>query len=103
VSTTGQLSIFDVLQSTSTFGGETYDHHRDEKRLTKQLEKVEALMRDGKWRTLKQIAHETDSPESSVSARLRDLRKSKFGGYSVEREFVERGLWRYRVSDGEAV
>lgn len=83
--------------SVAHFDGETYDEVRDHARLAKQIGKVEALMRDGKWRTLAQIANETGAPEASISARLRDLRKPKFGGHEIAREYVDRGLYRYRM------
>lgn len=57
------------------FGGDTYNPARDRDRLRAQLNRVYALMQDGKWRTLHQIAMITKDPEASVSARLRDLRK----------------------------
>lgn len=77
--------------------GSTYDHARDGARLAGQHARVLAFMRDGKWRTLAEISVYTRDPESSVSARLRDLRKPKFGGHTVEREYVQSGLHRYRV------
>lgn len=79
------------------FDGATFDSQRDGARLTNQHHRVLALMRDGKWRTLAEISLYTRDPESSVSARLRDLRKPKFGGHTVEREYVQSGLHRYRV------
>lgn len=75
--------------------GETFDAARDGKRLNAQASDVFRLMQDGKWRTLSEIADATGHPEASVSARLRDLRKV---GYTVDREYVSRGLWRYRVA-----
>lgn len=75
--------------------GETFDAKRDGKRLNAQAADVFRLMQDGKWRTLGDIADATGHPEASVSARLRDLRKV---GYTVDREYVSRGLWRYRVA-----
>ena len=66
-------------------------------RLERQLEKVAGLMSDGQWRTLEQIAMATGAPESSASARLRDLRAA---GNKVERRRVNgptRGLHAYRV------
>jgi hypothetical protein len=54
-------------------------------------------MLDGKWRTLKDIEVATKSPQSSISARLRDLRKPKFGSFIVERKRVKGGLYAYRV------
>lgn len=77
--------------------GITFDRARDGKRLNAQSADVFALMRDGQWRTLREISDLTGHPEASVSARLRDLRKPELGGFTVDREFVRRGLWRYRV------
>lgn len=80
------------------FGGVTYDEKRDGGRLFAQLADVRAAVADGAWYTLAEIAAITGHPEASVSARLRDLRKQKHGGHTVEREFVQRGLWRYRMA-----
>lgn len=85
------------MQTDAAFDGLTYDHKRDGERLTKQLEAVRDLMADGKWRTLKQIADSTNAPEASVGARLRDLRKAKFGSYVIERRYLSHGLWEYRM------
>jgi hypothetical protein len=79
------------------FGGETFDEGRDGERFTLQLGRVRALMLDGKWRTLAEIAEATGYPEASISARLRDLRKPRFGGFQVERRYLRRGLHEYRV------
>jgi DNA-binding Lrp family transcriptional regulator len=80
------------------FDGQTYEPDRDASRLTAQLESVRELMADGQWRTLGEIHDLTGHPEASVSARLRDLRKDKFGAYLVERAYVRRGLYRYRLA-----
>jgi len=85
------------------FDGETYDHERDSQRLSGQLEVVFNLVKDGKWRTLKEISQESGYPESSVSARLRDLRKVRFGSYVVEKEYVDNGLYKYRVVVEETI
>lgn len=83
------------------FDGSTYDPARDRARLQRQLARVREIMRDGQWRTLAELAAETGAPEASVSARLRDLRKQKFGALFVERRRVpgENGLHTYRVTD----
>lgn len=81
----------------SGFGGATYDEERDGDRLRKQLGRVRRLMSDGNWRTLDQIAAHTGDPPASVSARLRDFRKGKFGGHTVHRRYDGAGLWSYRV------
>jgi hypothetical protein len=87
-----------------SFGGETFDEAKDGPRLGRQLSLVYSLMQDGEWRTLREIASELYQnighvSEAGVSARLRDLRKDKFGGHTVERRRVDgcNGLWQYRV------
>ena len=86
-----------VEQASFEFDGATYDRERDGERLGRQLAAVRQLMQDGLWRTLAEIADHTGEPEASISSRLRDLRKPKFGCYQVEREYVRRGVWKYRV------
>ena len=82
------------------FDGITYDPVLDKHRLGKQLQAVYGLMRDGYWRTLEEIAHAVGIPEASASARLRDLRKDRFGAYTIERQRRGdgvRGLFEYRM------
>ena len=80
------------------FAGETYDEVLDGKRLASQLERVKLLMADRRWRSLSSIARIVGGSEAGVSARLRDLRKSKHGGLIVQRQRVAgTGLWVYRV------
>ena len=80
------------------FDGETYEPKLDKVRLTGQLGKVFRLMEDGKYRTLREIADSIGGSEAGVSARLRDLRKDKFGAHTIigERSSVS-GLWIYRM------
>lgn len=82
------------------FSGDTYDRALDQVRLNAQMRRVVRLMCDGRWRTLAEIEKRTGDPQASISARLRDLRKEKFGLSTVERrrrgEEV-RGLHEYRL------
>ena len=87
----GQVEMF------PDFDGKTYQPKRDKDRLAAQLQLVRRCMADGRWRTLAQIETLTEAPQASISARLRDLRKPKFGGYLVERQYVKDGIWEYRV------
>lgn len=80
-----------------SFSGETYDHTRDGQRLAAQYDLVFEVMRDGHWRTLEEISAATGAPPTSVSARLRDMRKRRFGSHVVLRAYVARGLFRYQV------
>jgi hypothetical protein len=88
-------SMKDLLgDQPCVFGGSTFEPSRDFERLTLQGQRVAQVMENGNWLTLSEIARRTGDPEASISARLRDLRKI---GRTVEREYVERGLWRYRL------
>ena len=70
----------------------------DAERLHTLLGRVLEVMRDGRWRTLAEIKAVAGGSETSVSARLRDLRKPKWGGFRVERRrTATHGLWEYRV------
>ena len=64
-----------------------------------QLEAVWQVMRNGAWRSVEEIAALVECPPASASARLRDLRKPQYGGWTVERAYVGTGLWRYRVAE----
>lgn len=83
--------------------GETYLPERDEQRLTTQLDAVQELMKDGRWYTLESLRNQVRSvtqkhaTESSISARIRDLRKPEFGGYEMQHRHVSNGLWEYRM------
>jgi len=77
--------------------GETYERDRDKLRLNAQQQRIYDVMKDGLWRTLYSISAKTGDPEASISARLRDFRKKKFGGFFVDREYVRDGLHQYRL------
>jgi hypothetical protein len=84
------------------FDGRTFDPERDQERMGDQMVAVWKLMRDGVWRTLRVIRDELErqgleATEAGVSARLRDLRKARYGEQTVQRENLGGGLWRYRV------
>lgn len=88
----------DLFTRAAHFDGETYSPEQDGPRLHRQLNVVKAWMLERGWHTLREIADGTGEPEASVSARLRDLRKEKFGSYTVERRRRSVGLHEYRVS-----
>ncbi len=77
--------------------GETFVYPRDGVRLNKQHAAVWEVVRFGDWMTLAEVAERTGYPEASISARLRDFRKDKFGCLTVERRYIEDGLHQYRV------
>ena len=83
-------------------GGETFDPYMDTDRLNEQSQRVFRLMRDNQWRALHEIAAITGDPEASISARLRDFRKPRFGSLVVNRRRRnEAGLWEYQIGPVE--
>jgi|WetSurMetagenome_2_1015567.scaffolds.fasta_scaffold306846_3 hypothetical protein len=81
----------------SPFGGTTYERELDHDRLQTQLRRVREIMLDGRWWTLAELESHLGYPQASVSARIRDLRKEKFGGFEVARRRITGGLFEYRV------
>ncbi len=80
------------------FDGKTYNPTLDKNRLSSQLHDVFNLMRDGEWRSLREISEKLGAPETSVSARLRDIRKDRFApSFTTESRRVKDGFWLYRV------
>lgn len=73
------------------FDGVTYSEEIDGKRLTNQFQRVQAYMSNGEWHTIPEIvkaisfAPYDQASEAGVSARLRDFRKEKHGGHTVNR------------------
>jgi len=82
---------------SAQFDGETFDPVLDGARLSSQLQRVKALMSDGRWHSLRYISDTVGGSEASVSARIRDCRKLKFGGHTVDRMRMKEGLWVYRL------
>lgn len=92
-----QPSLLDWKPPEGNRDGSTFDAARDGVRLNAQMQAVWDVVKSGDWYTLKTISIFTKCPEASVSARLRDLRKVRWGGLTVERKYVSNGLWAYRV------
>lgn len=79
------------------FDGYTYESDKDEERLKTQLRRVFAVMADGREHLLEELAALTGGSEAAVSARLRDFRKERFGGWTVKRRRIDRGLFGYTL------
>ena len=77
--------------------GKNFSRARDGERLARQTRAVWNVMRVMGWRTLPELASVLDEPQQSISARLRDLRKPRFGGWDVQRQYEGNGVWAYRV------
>jgi hypothetical protein len=80
------------------FDGKTYEPRRDKFRLSAQLREVQQILADRQWHTLAEMANRTGGSEAGISARIRDLRKARFGQHTIERQHIKDGLWRYRMS-----
>jgi hypothetical protein len=91
------------METSDWRDGDTFNYPRDAARLNKQHADVWEIIRTGKWVTLSEIADQTGHPEASISARLRDFRKERFGGFVVERRHIANGLWEYRLKAGEQI
>ena len=90
-------------RAPADFDGATYEPEHDRKRLGRQLQAVRDLMQDGVWRTLEDIQScvfwraSVSATTQSISARLRDLRKAKFGAHTVNRRRLSGGIYEYRL------
>jgi hypothetical protein len=87
----------DVAKMAANLANQEVVAPDDPKRLAAQMAKVTAVMADGEWRTLEQLATAVGAETQSVSARLRDLRKPRYGSRVVERAYAGGGLYRYRL------
>lgn len=87
------------INSGAQFDGSTYIPTIDHKRLTGQLKRVYDVMSDGNWHRLSELSARCEAPESSVGARIRDMRKEKFGAHKVDRRrhLTIPGLWLYKL------
>jgi hypothetical protein len=56
---------------------------RQTKMNRRRLLMVWAVMSDGLWHNLEEVAHFTGYGETSVSSQIRDFRKKQFGGFQV--------------------
>ncbi len=96
------------------FDGSTYEPKFDATRLRGEMARVYQCLAGfltheegkgwvrlpGQWRTLREISDLTGDPEASISARLRDLRKAKFGAHTVNRRRrgdPTKGVFEYQL------
>ena len=95
----------DIL--TLPFDGATYEPE-DSLRFGTQLWGVKRIMDDGNWRTIPELDKKLRligiyATHQGISARLRDLRKAKFGDRKVERRKAKPGLYEYRLLPEEVL
>ena len=88
---------------TPWFEGRTFEPKVDLARLRSQQADVARAMADGGWHSLSELSERTGHPEASVSARLRDLRKPRWGSNIIQRRrHLAGALWEYRLLRAEA-
>jgi hypothetical protein len=80
------------------FDGADVVHSRDVPRLTGQLLRVYYAILDGEWHTVDAVSRATGDQATSVSAQLRNLRKARFGGHTIDRKHIGNGLYQYRLA-----
>ena len=81
----------------TTFDGKSYDAGQDGQRLQTLQDRVYAILVRGGWWTLPELSNATGGSQTGVAARVRDLRKPRWGGHQIERQRVAGGLWQYRM------
>ena len=89
-----------MTQPALHFDGRTYEPQLDRERLLTWLSKVQIFMlcKREEWLSPQQIMDGVGHHDwACISARLRDLRKPKFGGYDIESKRAEGGLYLYRL------
>ena len=88
---------YPVKAAAKTYTPDLATHQR----IDSQRTEVGRLMRDGKWRTVPEIQEALQYPPASIpaiGARLRDMRKPKYGAYTVDRNKRQPGLHKFRVT-----
>lgn len=83
------------------FDGWTYREAYDRARLVSELHRVLYWMLDCQPHSLRELARLCGGLETGIAARIRDLRKARFGGFTVVSGRVKglesSGLYMYRL------
>ena len=85
------------MQSRSIeFHGETFSDDLDRSRLTNNVQRVFALLVDGKWHSAEDLSRVGGS---NWGARVRSLREAQFGSLTIEKRRCPPGFstWEYRL------
>jgi len=99
------LRLADRPKTTPRFYGDDYVPERDEPRLTKQQERIFAVISDGGWWSVHEVNDALEvrfgkrEPEQSISRQIRYLREM----FKTERRYEGDGLYRWRVSPNAKV
>lgn len=102
-----QIPLDTPTKGIMPFDGKTYNPALDKERLSTQLNRVYELLSDGEYWSLEELSdvsfntYKTVDSEAAISARIRDLRKAKFGEHKIESKRIRDGLWKYRLIKGK--
>lgn len=83
------------------FAGSDYDEKVDGPRLAGQILRIRECMEGAGYLTLYQIELSTGDPQASISAQIRNLRKTANGGHTVDKRRRGKpgaGCWEYRFT-----
>lgn len=85
------------------FDGSDIKPERDNARLSGQIQRVYDVMSSGRYMTHAQIRlairgkFGVEDKETSISAQVRNLRKPRFGGHTIQSRHIKNGLYEYRI------
>ena len=83
------------VRAARSFDGESIEAP-DVPRLIRMQDRVQGLMADGRWYLPEELRKALGLPEgTAITSRIRDLRKRRFGGFTVERRRHEDGSGRF--------
>jgi hypothetical protein len=69
----------------------------DTPRLAGQMLAVYRLMENGEYWTLSDLAGKVGGLETSISSRIRDMRKARWGSRKIETRYIGNGVRQYRL------
>lgn len=92
---------FLTKETEPRFNGSDYVPARDNPRLGPALKRVKDLMYDGKWRTIPEIIELANVSPMSASRYLRYLKADRFGGFTVDKKYLGKGLYKYHLTGGQ--
>lgn len=83
------------MQAQVIYNGSGYQEELDFARLSRGLDQVRGLMKDGVPRTLREISDATGVFETTASAHLSKLRREGWVVAKSRRGDPKRGMWQY--------
>lgn len=79
------------------FDGSDIDQNRDGRRLATQYDIIFNIMKDGVWRSVRQLRKMTGFPENSIQSQMRHSRKKRNGSHTVNKKYKTKGLFIYQL------